>query len=396
MEKRPIFGLLLSRVQEPRRFIQVLLGPRQVGKTTLALQMAEAVDKPFHFASADQATLQDLSWLQQQWDIARQKVDSKKGGLFIIDEVQKIPRWSSLIKALWDEDARNRVDLSVVILGSSPWLVQQGLTESLAGRFEIIPVTHWSFAEMNKIFGWSLEKYAYFGGYPGAAPLADENDPSRWKDYVNNALIETTISRDVLLMTQINKPALLRRLFQLGCAYSGQIFSYTKMVGQLQDAGNTVTLAHYLELLSGAWLLEGLQKFALKDVRQRASSPKFMVYNTALMAAQSEKSFKEAKEDRVFWGRLIESMVGAHLLNSIRGTQIKLFYWREGENEVDFVLSYGSKTVAIEVKSGAESFSRSGIDLFVKQFKPGRILLVGEQGIALEDFIRTPLEKFID
>ncbi|HBY05884.1 MAG: hypothetical protein UV38_C0004G0006 [candidate division TM6 bacterium GW2011_GWE2_42_60] len=396
MQKRPIFEWLLKRIQEPRQFIQVLLGPRQVGKTTLALQVAEAIDKPFHFISADLATLQDLAWLQQQWEVARLKVTPGKGGLLIIDEVQKIPHWSSLIKSLWDEDTRNGVDLSVIILGSSPWLVQQGLTESLAGRFEVIPITHWSFDEMNKIFGWSLEKYAYFGGYPGAAPLADENDPTRWKNYINESLIETTISRDILLMTQINKPVLLRRLFQLGCTYSGQVLSFTKILGQLQDTGNASTLAHYLDLLSGAGLLEGLQKFAQQQIRQRASSPKLAVFNTALMTAQSNKTFKETLEDRVFWGRLIESTIGAHLLNSIRGTQIKLFYWREGDKEVDFVLSHGKNTTALEVKSGAETFNRSGIDLFVKQFKPGRVILVGSKGIPIEDFLRTPLTHFID
>ncbi|KKQ33028.1 MAG: hypothetical protein US49_C0003G0056 [candidate division TM6 bacterium GW2011_GWF2_37_49] len=396
MQARPIFNQLISRIQEPRRFIQVLLGPRQVGKTTLALQVSEVLDKPFHFISADLATLQDLAWLQQQWEVARQKIVAGKGCVLIIDEVQKISSWSSLIKSLWDADTRDKVDLSVIILGSSPWLVQQGLTESLAGRFEIIPITHWSFDEMSKIFGWTLEKYAYFGGYPGAAPLADENDPSRWKNYINDSLIETTISRDILLMTHINKQALLRRLFQLGCSYSGQMLSYTKMLGQLQDSGNTTTLAHYLELLSGAGLLAGLQKFANQQVRQRGSSPKFSVYNTALMTAQSNMTFKDAIQDRSFWGRLIESVVGAHLLNSIRGTQIELFYWREGDSEVDFVLKRGDSITAIEVKSGPENFRRSGIDLFVREFKPSRVLLVGDQGIPVSDFLKSPITKFID
>jgi len=351
MQKRPIFKQIFERMQEPRKFIQVLLGPRQVGKTTLALQVTEFLDKPFHFISADMAALQDLAWLQQQWELARQKVIKGKGGILIIDEVQKIPNWSNLIKLLWDADTRNGVDLSIIILGSSPWLVQKGLTESLAGRFEIIPITHWSFGEMNTIFGWSLEKFIYFGGYPGAASLANEQDPARWTNYIHDSLIETTISRDILLMTQVNKPALMRRLFQLGCIYSGQILSYTKMLGQLQESGNTTTLAHYLELLSGAWLLEGIEKFAMQQVRRRGSSPKFAVYNTALMSAQSNKTFNEAVQDRAFWGRLVESSVGAHLLNGIRGTQIELFYWREGDNEVDFVLKHGDVITAIEVKS---------------------------------------------
>ena len=395
MQKRPIFNQLIERIREPRSFIQVLLGPRQVGKTTLALQVTESLDKPFHFVSADMVTLQDLAWLQQQWEIARQKVVRGKGGIFIIDEIQKIPHWSDLIKSLWDEDTRNGIDLTVMILGSSPWLVQKGLTESLAGRFEIISVTHWSFSEMQTIFGWSLEKFVYFGGYPGAASLSDENDQTRWKNYINDSLIETTISRDILLMTQINKPVLLRRLFQLGCSYSGQVLSYTKMLGQLQDNGNTTTLAHYLELLAGAGLIEGLQKFASQQVRQRGSSPKFAVFNTALISAQSNKSFSEAQLDRSFWGRLVESTVGAHLLNSIRAAQIELSYWRQGDLEVDFVLKHGDSITAIEVKSNTDTINRSGMDLFVKEFKPSRVLLVGDKGIPLADFLASPLTDFI-
>ena len=395
MQKRPVFETILKRCREPRRFMQVLLGPRQIGKTTLALQVSQALEKPYHFVSADLATLQDLAWLQQQWEVARQKVVAGKGCLLIIDEIQKIPRWSDVIKALWDEDTRNQIEVSLMLLGSSPWLVQKGLTESLAGRFEIIPITHWSFSEMQKSFGWSLEQYTYFGGYPGAAHFADMNDPTRWTTYINDALIETTLSRDILLMTNVTKPALLRRLLQLGCTYSGQMLSYTKMLGQLEDTGNTTTLAHYLQLLEGAGLLTGLQKFANQEVRQRGSSPKFAVFNTALMSAQSNKTFKEAQTDHAFWGRLVESMVGAHILNSIRGTQIKLFYWREGDQKVDFVLQHGDHLTAIEVKSGSNQINRSGMDLFVKQFTPNRVLLIGNKGLPVADFLQAPITDFI-
>ena len=387
MKKRKSFEVLLKRLQEPRRFIQSLIGPRQVGKTTLARQVADELERPSRYVTADLATLQDTSWLQQQWDIARELAKSEGKALLIVDEIQKIPHWSDMVKFLWDQDTASGIDLSVLILGSSPWLMQKGLSESLAGRFEVIPITHWSFKEMHEIFGWSLEHYLYFGGYPGAAPLSDEENPTRWINYINDSIIETTISRDILLMSQVNKPALLRRLFQLGCNYSGQILSYNKMLGELQDAGNSTTLAHYVDLLAGAGLLTGLQKFANQSVRRKGSSPKFAVYNTALFSAQSGKSFIEAMADRVFLGRLIESAVGAHLLNSIRGTQMELFYWREGDKEVDFVLQSGDKLIAIEVKSGQESIHHSGIDAFVKQFKPDRILLVGDQGIPLKSFL---------
>lgn len=389
MKKRSSFELLLKRLQEPRRFIQSLIGPRQVGKTTLARQVADKLKTPNRYVTADLATLQDISWLRQQWEVARELAKSEGKALLIVDEIQKIPHWSDMVKLLWDQDTDSGIDLSVMILGSSPWLMQKGLSESLAGRFETIPIGHWSFKEMHEIFGWSLERYIYFGGYPGAAPLADEKDPERWINYINESIIETTISRDILLMNQVNKPALLRRLFQLGCHYSGQILSYNKMLGELQDAGNSTTLAHYLDLLNGAGLITGLQKFANQNVRRKGSSPKFAVYNNALMSAQSGKSFIEAMTDRVFLGRLIESAVGAHLLNSIRGTQIELFYWREGNREVDFVLQLGDKLIAIEVKSNQESIQHSGIDSFVKQFKPNRILLVGDQGIPLKSFLST-------
>ncbi len=387
LKRRKAFEVLLPRLREPRRFIQALIGPRQVGKTTLATQVAKELGISCKYISADLATLQDISWLQQQWDVARELAKLEGRALLIVDEIQKIPHWSDMIKSLWDQDTVSGVNLAVLILGSSPWLMQKGLADSLAGRFEIIPIPHWSFKEMQESFGWTLEHYLYFGGYPGAAPLSDENSPSRWVNYINDSIIETTISRDILLMSQVNKPALLRRLFQLGCNYSGQILSYTKILGELQDAGNSTTLAHYVDLLSGAGLLTGLQKFANQNVRRKGSSPKFAVFNTALLSAQSGKSYVEAMADKVFLGRLIESAVGAHLLNGIRGTQIELFYWREGDKEVDFVLQLGEKLIAIEVKSNRDFFRKSGIDEFVEQFKPHRILLVGEQGIPLGQFL---------
>ncbi|NGX27693.1 MAG: hypothetical protein K940chlam6_01631, partial [Chlamydiae bacterium] len=317
MKKRPIFNSLLRRAKDPRKFIQILLGPRQVGKTTLALQLEKSLSIPTHYISADSATLEDLAWLQTQWEVARQKTHRGKKGLLIIDEVQKIPHWSDIIKKLWDEDSRHQLNLKVIILGSSPWLMQKGLSESLAGRFEILPITHWNFQEMHDFFDWDLKQFIFFGGYPGPASLANSKDFSRWLNYINDSLIETTLSRDILLMTQVNKPILLRRLFQLGCHYSSQILSYQKMLGQLQDAGNTTTLAHYLELLSGAGVLCGLPKYANQKVRSRGSSPKFQVYNTALMTAQSGKSFLEAQENKEYWGRLVESAIGAHLINNI-------------------------------------------------------------------------------
>jgi hypothetical protein len=397
MFKRKIFPALLKRIQEPRRFIQVLTGPRQTGKTTLARQVAEAVPFPVHFATADEPMLRDRSWLVQQWETARFKVGEsgkQKGGLLILDEAQKVTHWSEVIKRLWDEDTASKLPLRVLFLGSSPLLVQKGLTESFTGRFEILPVVHWSFPEMKEAFGWKLEDYIFWGGYPGAASLVD--DQERWSRYIIDSLIETTLSRDILLLTRVDKPALLRRLFQLACDYSGQILSYQKMVGQLQDAGNTTTLTHYLNLLEGAGLVAGLPKYSGRQVKQRASSPKLQVLNTALMTATAPHTFESARRDREYWGRLVESAVGAYLVNSVRGSKMEVFYWLERNQEVDFVLRSGKNVVALEVKSGRTRNLLPGMNSFAKVFKPKRQLLLGPEGIPLEEFMTIPLDRWFN
>ena len=397
MFKRPIYKIILKRISEPRRFIQVLLGPRQTGKTTLAQQLMKELKVPSHYASADEPALKDRIWIEQQWEVARTKSKSTKKNkkvVFVLDEVQKINGWSETVKRLWDEDSARDLPLHVIMLGSSPLLVQRGLTESLAGRFEIIPITHWTFAEMQEAFNWNVEQYIFYGGYPGAAYLIKH--PQRWSRYIMEALIETTISRDILLMKRVDKPALLRRLFELGCTYSGQILSYQKMLGQLQDAGNTTTLAHYLNLLHGAGLLMGLSKYAGQKVRQRASSPKLQILNTALMTASSQLTFAETKKDSEYWGRLAESAIGATLANGIKGTQAELFYWSERNREVDFVLKRGKVLVAVEVKSGHRKINLSGMEAFSKSFRVKRKLLVGPQGISWKEFLLTPPENWLD
>ena len=386
---------LVARLREPRRFMQVVAGARQVGKTTLVGQVLDRLDAPSVFVSADEPTLADTSWLAAQWERARViAADSRRtGAVLVFDEVQKIPGWSETVKRLWDEDSRAKRSVRVVLLGSAPLLMQQGLTESLAGRFEIVHLPHWSFAEMRSAFGFSLEQYLYFGGYPGAAPLV--HDPQRWRRYLLDSLIETTIARDVLLMTRVDKPALLRRVFELGCRYSGQVLPFTKMLGQLQDAGNATTLAHYLDLLGGAGMLTGLQKFAGKAVRQRGSSPKLQVLNTALMTAQSGLSPDEAHVDREYRGRLVESAVGAHLANAAASGICELFYWRERSREVDFVVRSGRSVIAIEVKSGRAPGGFPGLGAFAEAFKPKRTLLVGGDGIPLEEFLTRPVQHWL-
>jgi hypothetical protein len=391
---RPQAHALSRRLAAPRRFVQAVAGPRQVGKTTLVGQVLAQLGLPSRQASADEPALRDRSWIEQQWELARllAREGGRRGAVLALDEIHKVGGWSETVKRLWDEDTRRRLPLRVVLLGSAPLLIQRGL-ESLAGRFEMTYLPHWSLAEMREAFSWGLERYVYFGGYPGAAPLVRE--PRRWARYVKDSLIETTLSRDVLLLTRVDKPALLRRLFELACGYSGQPLSYQKMLGQLQDAGNTTTLAHYLDLLGAAGMVTGLQKFAGDRARQRASSPKLQVLNTALVTAQSGLSPREARADPEFWGRLVESAIGAHLAAAAAAGACELYYWREGDSEVDFVLRAGRRVVAIEVKSGRRRGGLRGLEAFSAAFRPDRKLLVGADGIPVEEFLERPVERWL-
>jgi predicted AAA+ superfamily ATPase len=391
--RRPQAAVLAARLAEPRRFLQVVAGPRQVGKSTLVGQVTERLDIPVRHASADEPTLRGAEWIAQQWDAARLDARERTGALLVLDEVQKIPGWSETVKRLWDEDTRRRVALKVVLLGSAPLLIADGLTESLAGRFEMLRLPHWSFSEMREAFGWDLERYLVFGGYPGAAPLV--GDPARWSRYIADSLIETSIARDVLLLTRIDKPALLRRLFELACRYSGQVLSYTKMLGQLQDAGNSTTLAHYLELLAGAGMVCGLQKYAGDAARSRGSSPKLQVLNTALLTVASGVTPDEALADREFRGRLLESAVGAHLANAAMLGECDIFYWRDRGREVDFVLRVGRRLIAIEVKSGRAPLAHPGSATFAEAFRVHRTLLVGGDGIAPAEFLARPVAHWV-
>ncbi len=394
MYERTYLKQVKSRIEEPRQFIQVILGPRQVGKTTMINQLLSQLSISYIYESADAITATNPVWLMQVWETARLKLKASgaKESLLVIDEIQKIDNWSEVIRQQWDKDTREKVNIKVVLLGSSRLLIQKGLTESLAGRFETFYLGHWSFVEMEAAFGWSVEQYIYFGGYPGSASLV--NDEERWKSYIKDALIETSISKDILMLTRVDKPALLKRLFEIGCLYSGQILSYTKIMGQLQDAGNTTTLANYLKLLSDSGLLGGLDKYAGSVVRQRSSSPKFQVYNNALLTSQDYETYSTAIVNPKLWGRLAESSVGAHLLNHSVSERYNLHYWREGNNEVDYILEKGDKVIGLEVKSGA-SIDNAGMGIFNEKFHPHKILLVGAGGIPYEEFLKiNPKELF--
>lgn len=394
MFERPHLQTLIKRMQEPRRFLQVILGPRQVGKTTLVTQLVVEAKIDYLFVSADAIAASNETWLEQQWEAARVKLAQQETRefLLVIDEIQKIDNWSETVKLLWDTDTRNKQNLKVILLGSSRLLVQQGLTESLAGRFESTYMGHWSFDEMQQAFGWDVNQYVWFGGYPGSATLID--DEQRWKAYVTESLIETSISKDILMLTRVDKPALMKRLFELGCLFSGQILSYTKVLGQLQDAGNTTTLSHYLELLDTAGLLTGVEKFAPDVIRQRSSSPKFQVNNTALISAQRNDLFKDTLAKPGEWGRMVESAIGAHLINHSLTEKFNLHYWRERNEEVDFVIERNGKVIGLEVKSGTAS-STSGMTVFKNKFNPDKVLLIGNAGLPWQDFLKlNPVSLF--
>lgn len=383
---------LLRRLQEPRRFIQVVYGPRQVGKTTMILQLIKEVKIPVHFAAADAVGDTNVAWIEQQWEVARLKRKSTQAPscLLVIDEIQKAQRWSEFVKRAWDEDTRNGLDIKVILLGSSRLLLQQGLTESLAGRFETHYMGHWTFREMQDAFGLDANRFVWYGGYPGAVPLIEQEE--RWQDYVRNALIETSISKDILMLTRVDKPALMKRMFELGSLYSGQVLSYTKMLGQLQDAGNTTTLSHYLNLLSTAGLLSGIEKFAPDTLRQRASSPKFQVHNTALMSAQASESFQQITSAPNQWGRWVESAVGAYLINASLTENFSLFYWRQGNDEVDFVLERRGMVIGLEVKSGVAG-NTAGMKAFRNKFAPKKVYLVGKSGIPWQEFLTLQVSE---
>lgn len=398
---RKQFDTLKERILEPRRFMQVLAGPRQVGKSTLVGQVLEQVAIPHAIEVADAVDPKDSDWIHRVWEAARTTMMLRgvEEYLLVIDEVQKIENWSEVVKKEWDADTRDRVNLKVVLLGSSRLLLKKGLTESLAGRFELIRMPHWSLREMQDAFDVTLDQYIYYGGYPGPAHML--NDERRWRKYIKDSLVAPSIEKDVIMTSNIYKPALMKQLFELGCGYSAEILSLTKLMGQLQDAGNVTTLAGYLEILNQCALLTGLQKFANDDARKRGSIPKYQVYNNALLTAYKGRGFEADRTDTLAWGRWVESAVGAHLLSMAEELDYEVYYWRDyskssasGTHEVDYVIVRDGEVTAIEVKSGRRGMN-SGLPTFVEAFRPKRAFVVGTGGVSLEDFLGSEVETII-
>ena len=395
MYKRSIYHTIIKRLEEHRMFIQVVMGPRQIGKSTVVKQVLDDLGKPYLLYSADTIPSTSPKWISECWANARLQMRAQQleEMILVIDEVQKLKNWSEYVKKEWDADSLNHINLKVILLGSSRVLLEKGLAESLMGRYEEIRMSHWSYPEMREAFNMSLEQYIYYGGYPGAAQLIE--DEERWANYVNGAIIDATINKDILMDSPISKPALLRQTFELSVAYSGKILSLTKMLGALQDAGNTVTLAGYLNLLGDSGLVTGLQKFSVDMAHKRASIPKYQVYNNALLSVLSGLSFKEAVTDSKRWGQIFESAIGAYIISEAFVHRFEVYYWREGNDEVDFVLKKNQKIVAIEVKSNGET-KTTGMERFHKLFYPLATIVVGENGIQPELFLSMDLRKFFE
>ena len=393
MYKRAQYYELLHRLKESRFAIQAVVGPRQIGKSTMVKQVLDDIEKPSLFVSADNVDENNDAWISEIWESARAtlKLSGESEFILAIDEIHKIKNWSEVVKKEWDYDSLNNINLKLIILGSSRSLMKDGLTESLTGRYELIRMTHWFYKEVADAFGASIEQYIFFGGYPGGYRLIG-NQP-RWRKYIKDSIITPSIEKDILLTKRLYKPVLMRQLFELGCLYSGKEISFTKLLGQLQDAGNTTTLANYLSVLNETQLLTGLQKFANDNARRYGSIPKMEVYDTALLSALSGSLLEEVYMRPSKWGRWVESAVGMFLLNLAVDNDFKVFYWRDKDSEVDFVIENSEKLTAIEVKSGTHTNSK-GMSEFVKKFNPNHSYIVGSAGIPLHEFLKAESSFF--
>lgn len=389
--KRPQFAEVLDRMNEPRKFIQVLAGPRQVGKSTLIDQVLAECQIPHYLYNADGVDENDTDWIRRIWETTRTLMDTRQQteAVLVIDEIHKIKRWSEIVKREWDADTRSKRQLKLFILGSSRLMLRKGLTESLAGRFELIRLGHWTLQEMEDAFGWTLDNWIYYGGYPGSASLI--KDMRRWKKYIKESLVAPAIEKDIILTSNIYKPALMKQLFELGCTYSAELLSLTKALGQLQDAGNVTTLSSYLEILNQCNLLAGLQKYANDEARRYQSIPKYQVYNNALLTAFKGTSYEKDRIDPQIWGRWIESAVGAYLLGGAEEGGYSVYYWRERSDEVDFIIVRQGEVMALEVKSGRRGMN-SGIPKFNDLFHPKHSLVIGTDGIPFEEFFRMRID----
>lgn len=341
--------------------LMVVLGPRQVGKTTTILKYLEEYHRHNSiYVSADAVFNSGAQWLIEQWTRA---VLEKK--LLVIDEIQKCENWSETIKMLYDKSKKEKKLVQCILLGSSSLQIQKGLSESLTGRFRLIRVYHWNFAESKLGYGLSFEQYLKIGGYPGSYVFKG----SDWESYLKHSIVSTVIEKDILQYQNVKSPALFKQAFEILCSYPAQEISYTKLLGQLQDKGNVELVKYYLQLYEGAFLFKTLEKYSEKTVLTKASSPKILPMAPALYYLGILDDYSAEEKGRVF-----ELLVGAQLVR----TEEKVFYWRNGNDEVDFVVKRGRRVWAIEVKSGRKKTSK-GLVAFCKQFPSAKTVVITPQ-----------------
>jgi predicted AAA+ superfamily ATPase len=364
-----LLDLLAQHLQDSPHLIQVILGPRQVGKTTSITHFLEAQYRErFVYVSADALFNADAHWLRENWQRARTE---KK--LLVVDEIQKIENWAEAVKSLWDEDQKNRKSVPCILLGSSSLEIQRGLTESLTGRFQLIRAYHWNYRESHAGYGISFEEYLKYGGYPGSYPMI--RNEGEWSGYLKNSIIETVVGKDILQNRTVKSPSLFRQAFDLLISYPAQEISYTKLLGQLQEKGNTDLIKYYIKLYEGAFLIKALEKFSTNAVKVKSSSPKILPLCPAFYYAHLLADYSAKERGRVF-----ELIVGAQLAR----LGLDLFYWREKNDEVDYVLKRGKKIWAIEVKSGQKKSTR-GLEKFKEKFSGAKlVILTPENYIAFE------------
>lgn len=392
MYERDIVATLRNRIAEERRFIQIVIGPRQTGKSTAVAQALGGLDVPVVAFSFDRPRDQRARRLEELWGQARQMLDGSDEVVVSLDEIQKVPDWSSTVKFLWDEDALQGRNVKAILTGSSALTLQTGMAESLKGRFEEVVSTQWTFQECRDAFGYTLDEFLFFGGYPGSSPLIRDLD--RWFAYMHGSIIEPTLTQDVLEMERVRKPALLRALFEIGAAYSAQEISYRKLLGQLDDRGNTETVSHYLDLIAHAGLLSGLKKYDEKPLRAKTSSPRLMVHDTSLMTAATEEDWESLVSDPARRGHLVESAVGAYLIARSQSERFSVHWWRERDAEVDFVVAKGHRRTAIEVKGGRAHGAALGLGKFLERFPGSSGLVVGSESCPLESFLLGEVPLF--
>ncbi len=360
---------LSDKLSRYPHLVQVLIGPRQVGKTTSIIAfLKQHYADGFHYYNSEEHFQSSNQWVQECWYKAQ-----KQNKVLVIDEVQKIPDWAQVIKAMWDQQQLSGRKIKCIVLGSSSLSIQKGLSESLAGRFMLTQAFHWNYTESKEGYNLSWEEYLEIGGYPGAYPMRE--NLSDWQNYVKNSLVQAVIEKDILLNHTVKSPALFRQCFEILTSYPAQEISYTKLLGQLQNKGNTDLIKHYLSLFEGAFLIKQLSKFSAGKIRQKASSPKIIPLCPAFYYMQTLSALTSKEKGRIF-----ELIVGMALLRS----GYEMFYWRDGQYEVDYVLKFGKNLWAIEVKSG-QSKKANGLLRFNQLYPDAKMVMINQENyIELE------------